>query len=142
MQTIRQLLDEKGHEVACVKADALVYDAIKQMADREIGSLVVLEDERIAGIITERHYARNVILKGKSSLETQVREIMASPVVCARPDQTVEQCMAIMTEKRLRHLPVVEATQLLGMVSIGDLVKATIADREFTIDQLVNYIHG
>ena len=108
METVQQLLDEKGHEVWSVHPDDSVFDAIKKMADKEIGSLVVLEGDKIVGIITERRYARNVILKGKSSLETPVRNIMETRVVCARTDQTIEECMAVMTNKRIRHLPVVD----------------------------------
>jgi CBS domain-containing protein len=132
----------KGHEVWSVHPDDSVFDAIKKMADKEVGSLVVLEDDRIVGIITERHYARNVILKGRSSPETQVRDIMTTRVVCTRPEQTVRECMAVMTEKRIRHLPVVDQKRLVGLVSIGDLVKSIIADQEFTIEQLIHYIHG
>ncbi len=142
METVRQLLDMKGHEVWSVHPDDSVFDAIKKMADKEVGSLVVLEDDRIVGIITERHYARNVILKGRSSPETQVRDIMTTRVVCTRPEQTVRECMAVMTEKRIRHLPVVDQKRLVGLVSIGDLVKSIIADQEFTIEQLIHYIHG
>jgi CBS domain-containing protein len=112
------------------------------MADKNIGSLVVLVDDQIVGIITERHYARQVILEGKSSPETPVRDIMTAPVVCARTDQTISECMAVMTEKRLRHLPVVDKKRLVGLVSIGDLVKSTIADQDFTIEQLIHYIQG
>ena len=142
METVNQLLDEKGHEVWSVNPDDSVFDAIKKMADKNIGALVVLVDDQIAGIITERHYARQVILEGKSSPETPVREIMASPVICARTDQTISECMAVMTEKRIRHLPVVDQNKLVGMVSIGDLVKSIIADQEFTIEQLIHYIQG
>ncbi len=142
METVEQLLDEKGHEVWSVHPDDSVFDAIKKMADKEIGSLVVLEDDKIVGIITERRYARNVILKGKSSLETPVRDIMATRIVCARPHQTIDECMAVMTDKRIRHLPVVDQKRLVGLVSIGDLVKSTIADQKFTIEQLTHYIQG
>jgi CBS domain-containing protein len=142
METVRQLLDKKGHEVWSVHPDDSVFDAIKKMADKKIGSLVVLVDDQIVGIITERHYARQVILEGKSSPETPVRDIMTAPVVCARTDQTISECMAVMTEKRLRHLPVVDKKRLVGLVSIGDLVKSTIADQDFTIEQLIHYIQG
>ena len=142
METVQQLLDEKGHEVWSVHPDDSVFDAIKKMADKEIGSLVVLEGDKIVGIITERRYARNVILKGKSSLETPVRDIMETRVVCTRTDQTIEECMAVMTDKRIRHLPVVDQKRLIGLVSIGDLVKSTIADQKFTIEQLTHYIQG
>ena len=114
MATIKQLIENKGHEVLFVGPADTVYDAIKKMADKSVGSLVVLEDEKLVGIITERHYARNVILKGRSSQETTVREIMSTRVVCARPDQTVEECMAVMTDKAVRHLPVLENKELVG----------------------------
>ena len=124
METIKQLLDKKGHEVWSVLPDDSVFDAIKEMAEKNVGALVVLSDEQIVGIITERHYARHVILEGKTSPETPVREIMDTPVICARTDQTIPECMAIMTEKRVRHLPVVDQERLVGLVSIGDLVNA------------------
>ena len=142
METVRQLLDKKGHEVWSVHPDDSVFDAIKKMSDKNIGALVVLVDDQIVGIITERLYARHVILEGKTSPETLVRNIMTSPVVCARTDQTIAECMAVMTEKRIRHLPVVDQKRLVGLVSIGDLVKSTIADQEFTIEQLIHYIQG
>ena len=142
METVQQLLDKKGHEIWSVHPNDSVFDAIKQMAAKNIGSLVVLVDDQIVGIMTERHYARQVILEGKSSPETPVRDIMTTSVVCARTDQTISECMAIMTEKRVRHLPVVDKNQLVGLVSIGDLVKSIIADQEFTIEQLIHYIQG
>jgi CBS domain-containing protein len=142
METVRQLLDKKGHEVWSVHPDDSVFDAIKKMADKNIGSLVVLVDDQIVGIITERHYARHVVLEGKSSLETLVRGIMTSRVLCAQTDQTIEECMAVMTAKQIRHLPVVDEKRLLGLVSVGDLVKSTIADQRFTIEQLIHYIQG
>jgi CBS domain-containing protein len=142
METVRQLLDKKGNEVWSVHPDDSVFDAVKKMADKNIGALVVLVDDQIVGIITERHYARRVILEGKSSPETSVRDIMATPVVCVRTDQTISECMAVMTEKRVRHLPVVDQKRLVGLVSIGDLVKSIIADQEFTIEQLLHYIQG
>jgi CBS domain-containing protein len=110
------------------------------MADNDVGSLVVTEGEKLVGIITERHYARNVFLKGKSSPETTVREIMSTHVVCARPEQSVEECMAVMTDKAVRHLPVLERKQLIGIVSIGDLIKNIISDQKFVIEQLEHYI--
>lgn len=142
MKTVRQLLENKGHDVCSVGPDDTVFDAIKKMADQEIGSLVVMDDDKLVGIITERHYARNVVLKGKSSPTIPVRNIMTSRVLCARPEQTAGECMAIMTEKRVRHLPVLDKEQLVGIISIGDLVKSAIADQKFIIEQLENYIHG
>ncbi|AXS41762.1 CBS domain-containing protein [Breoghania sp. L-A4] len=140
MATVRQLLDAKGHEVLSIGADDSVLDAIRLMADKNVGSLVVLEDGKLAGIITERHYARNVFLKGKSSPNTTVREIMSDRVVCAWPEQTVEECMAVMTDKAVRHLPVLDKKQLIGVISIGDLVKSIISDQKFIIEQLEHYI--
>jgi CBS domain-containing protein len=142
METLQQLLDKKGYEVWSIHPDDSVFDAIKKMADKNIGSLVVLVDDQIVGIITERHYARHVILEGKSSPETPVRDIMTTPVVCTQTDQTIPECMAVMSEKRIRHLPVVDQKLLIGLVSIGDLVESTIADQEFTIEQLIHYIQG
>ena len=142
MTTIRQLLREKGHNIYSVGPDSTVYDAIRKMADENIGSLVVMEGGKIVGIITERHYARNVVLKGRASPATRVREIMENNVLYAQPDQSVEECMAIMTDKRVRHLPVIEQGKEIGLVSIGDLVKSIISDQKFTIDQLEHFIRG
>ena len=142
MITIRQLLDQKGPEIVSIHPDATVFDAIAKMADNDIGSLVVIEREGLVGIITERHYARNVVLKGKTSPTTPVREIMEKNVVTIRPEQRVEECMALMTAKRVRHLPVMEDGKLVGIISIGDLLKSTISGQRFVIDQLEHYIHG
>jgi CBS domain-containing protein len=140
METVRQLLEQKGHDVWSVAPDTSVYDAVKLMAAQNVGALVVLQEQRVVGVISEREYSRQVILKGRSSKTTAVREIMATPVLYARPDQTVEECMALMTDKRTRHLPVLDGDQLIGIVSIGDLVKAVIANQQFIIRQLENYI--
>ena len=140
MATVMQLLDQKGHEVLSIGPDDSMFKAIKKMADNDVGSLVVREGEKLVGIITERHYARNVFLKGRSSPETTVREILSTHVVCARPEQSVEECMAVMTDKAVRHLPVLERKQLIGIVSIGDLVKNIISDQIFVIEQLEHYI--
>lgn len=142
MTTIRQLLGKKGHEVFAVGAEETVYDTIQKMADRNVGALLVMEGERLVGIVTERHYARNVVLKGRASPATPVREIMERNVLFVRPDQTVEEAMAIMTNRMVRHLPVIENGAVVGIVSIGDLVKDTISDQTFVIEQLVNFIHG
>jgi CBS domain-containing protein len=142
MTTVRQLLDLKGTDVVSVPPEANVLDALKLMAQHEIGAVLVLEGARLIGIMSERDYARKVILKGKSSHDTQVREIMTERVVYARPEQTVPECMALMTSKRVRHLPVLEGGRLIGVLSIGDLVKETISEQEFIIRQLENYIHG
>jgi CBS domain-containing protein len=142
MITIRQLLEQKGCDVCFIHPDATVFDAIAKMADNDVGSLVVVERDALVGIITERHYARNVVLKGKTSPMTPVREIMEKDVVTVGPEQRVGECMAIMTEKRVRHLPVVEGGKLIGIVSIGDLVKSIIGNQRFVIDQLEHYIYG
>ena len=142
MTTVRQLLDQKGRTAWSIHPDVTVFDAIAKMAEKDIGSLVVMEDNEFVGIITERHYARNVVLKGKTSPATSVRDIMETNVVIARSEQSVDQCMALMTEKRVRHLPVFEGKKLIGIVSIGDLVKSRIGDQKFLIDQLEHYIRG
>ncbi|MGB6394429.1 MAG: CBS domain-containing protein [Bradyrhizobium sp.] len=142
MTTIRQLLREKGHKICSVGPESTVYDAMRKMADEDIGSLVAMEGGKIVGIITERHYARNVVLKGRTSPATRVRDIMENEVLYAQPDQSVEECMAIMTDKRVRHLPVIEQGKEIGLVSIGDLVKSIISDQKFTIDQLEHFIQG
>jgi CBS domain-containing protein len=142
MTTVRQLLDQKGHTVCSIHPDATVFDAVARMAEKDIGSLAVMDGDRLVGIVTERHYARNIVLKGKASPTTPVRDIMETRVVTVRPEQTVEQCMALMTDKRLRHLPVLDGDKMVGLVSIGDLVKSIIGDQKFTIEQLEHYIHG
>ena len=142
MTTVRQLLDQKGRKIQSIKPDATVFDAIAKMAEKDIGSLVVMDGDELVGIITERHYARNVVLKGKASPATPVQDIMERKVIIAQPEQSVEQCMAIMSEKRVRHLPVFEGKKPIGIVSIGDLVKSIIGDQKFVIDQLEHYIHG
>ena len=119
-----------------------MFDALKLMSDKNIGALLVMEDEEVAGIITERDYARKVVLMSRSSKQTPVREIMTSAVMYVRPDQTSEECMVLMTENRLRHLPVIDDGRLLGIISIGDLVKDIIAEQRFTIEQLEHYISG
>jgi CBS domain-containing protein len=141
MSTVKQLLDQKGHDVETIHPDDTVYNAIKRMAELNIGSLMVVEDGKPVGIISERHYARNVYLKGKASPETHVRDIMEADFAYVRPNQTNQECMAIMTAKRTRHLPVLQDKDLIGMVSIGDLVKSIIAEQELTIVQLQEYIH-
>ena len=142
MTTVRHLLARKGGEIWSIGPGDTVFDAIKKMADKNVGSLVVMEDGRLVGIITERHYARDVVLKGRASPKTRVREIMEPNVVYVRPDHTVDQCMALMTSKMVRHLPVIEDENLLGIVSIGDLVKSIIRDQKFVIEQLEHYISG
>ncbi len=144
MKTVKQLLQGKsggGGVVHAVFPETSVLDAIKLMAEKSVGALVVLDGVRLAGMISERDYARKIILHGRSSHATAVREIMTTKVVTVRSDQTVDDCMALMTDKRIRHLPVVDAGKLAGVLSIGDLVKEVIADREETIKQLESYIH-
>jgi CBS domain-containing protein len=140
--TIKHLLERKGRHVWTIAPNATVLDAVREMAEKNIGSLVVMDDEKLVGIITERHYARNVILKGKTSPTTLVKDIMERNVVHVGAEQSVELCMALMTEKRVRHLPVVEGTKVIGIISIGDLLKFVISKREFAIDQLEHYIQG
>lgn len=142
MATVNHLLRQKGREVHTVSPDDSVFDAIRQMAEKDVGSLVVIEGGRPVGIFTERHYARNVFLKGKSSPKTPVRDAMAIRPIFVLPEQTVEECMAVMTRHRIRHLPVLDGEDLVGIVSIGDLVQSTIADQKFAIDQLEHYIRG
>jgi len=142
MITISHLLQDKGQAVWSVSPDTTVFDALKLMAEKNVGALLVLDKDKLVGIFSERDYARKVILKGKSSKETPVKEIMSEEVLYVRPNQSIEECMALMTNKRIRHLPVMEGNQLLGIISIGDVVKAVISEQEFVIHQLENYITG
>jgi len=142
MTTVRHILDQKGNQVWSLHSGDTVYDAIKMMADKDVGALVVVDGSKIVGIVTERDYARNVFLKGRASPQTLVGEIMQRNVICVDPDKSIEECMAIVSAKRVRHLPVTDDGQLLGIISIGDLVKTIISDREFAIEQLEHYIRG
>ncbi len=143
MKTVRDLLRVKGNQVWSIGPDASVYEALSLMAEKDVGALLVLDGTgQLAGILSERDYARKIVLKGKTSRETPVREIMTERVVWVRPDQTIEECMALMTNKRVRHLPVLEAGRLIGVISIGDVVKDIISEQEFIIGQLENYITG
>jgi len=142
MKVVKDILQAKGHRVWSITPDATVYDALTLMAEKNVGALVVLDGDRVVGIISERDYARKVILKGKSSKDLQVREIMTSGVVFVRPEQTMAECMVLMTDKHIRHLPVLVDNRLAGLVSIGDVVKAIIAEKEFIIGQLESYITG
>jgi CBS domain-containing protein len=140
MDTVHKLLETKGREVWSVGPEASVFEAIELMAEKGCGALLVMDGRELAGIISERDYARKVILTGRSSRSTRVREIMSAPVVTADPSHKVEQCLSMMTDKRIRHLPITDAGKVVGMVSIGDLVKAIIAEQKFLIAQLEEYI--
>jgi len=142
MRTVKELLDDKGHEIFSIRPDASVYDAIKVMAEKGVGALIVMDGGQLVGILSERDYARKIILLGRSSKETPVRDIMTSKVVCAHPDRKIDECMAVMTDKRIRHLPIHDGEKLVGIVSIGDLVKVIIAEQKFVISQLESYITG
>lgn len=142
MRLVRHLLDRKGREVIAIGREASVFEAIKVMADRAVGSLLVMDGDELAGIVTERDYARKVIVKGRSSNSTTVGEIMTTSVVTAGIDQTVYDCMTMMSERRIRHLPVVEGGKVIGLISIGDLVQAIIADQQEAIEHLEHYISG
>ena len=139
MTTVQQLLDIK---IYSVRPDDTVLDALKMMENKDVGALVVRDGERLAGMFTERQYARRVFLKGRSSPNTQVREVMETDVLCVGPEQTADACMALMTEKRIRYIPVLRDENLVGIISIGDLLKSIIADQEFTIEQLEHFIRG
>ncbi len=141
-KSIRDVLKNKGNNVISISADATVYKALELMAAENVGALLVMEGEQVVGIISEREYARKVILEGRSSLKTAVEKIMVSKVLYITPDTSVEEGLALMSDRRCRHLPVLEGKQLVGMVSIGDLVNAHVAEKDFMIDQLENYIHG
>jgi CBS domain-containing protein len=142
MMTVRELLERKGGVVWTVAPNASVFEAIRTMAEKGIGALVVIEGARLVGIISERDYARKVILQGRSSKQTSCGEIMTSKVFFVRPDRTLDECMALMTEKRIRHLPVLDDDHLVGIVSIGDCIKAIISKQQFIIEQLESYIRG
>jgi len=143
MKTAAEILKSKAKQaVHTIAPDDSVLDAVKLMADKDIGALLVMDADRIAGIITERDYARKIVLMSRSSKETPVREIMTSAVMFVHPGQTSDECMVLMTENRLRHLPVIDGDKLLGLISIGDLVKSIISEQRFTIEQLEHYISG
>ena len=139
-EVIKDLLKIKNKNIWTIEPGATVYDAISEMAEKQIGALVVSENKKVIGIITERDYARKVILQDKSSKDTLVRDIMTERVIYVQPDQKIEDCMALMTKKHIRHLPVLEGDRLVGMISIGDVVKTLISEKEFLIDQLTRYI--
>ena len=142
MKLVKHLLDSKGRHVVSVAPDTTVLDAIRIMADKTVGSLLVMDDDEICGIVTERDYARKVIIKGRASDSTMVSEIMTSDVLTTSSAQTVNSCMELMSEKRIRHLPVVEDNRVIGMISIGDLVQAIISDQQEEIEHLEQYISG
>jgi len=143
MKSVAQVLKSKpGQNVETIAPATSVFDAVRLMAEKNIGALLVMEGQKIAGMLTERDYARKIILMGRSSKETRVRDIMTSPVMYVRPDQTNEECMALMTDNRVRHLPVVDQGKLIGLISIGDLVKDIISEQKFIIEQLEHYIAG
>ena len=141
MKTVTELLDGKTTKLLSISPEASVFEALQLMAAKDVGALVVLEGERLAGIFSERDYARKVVLVGKFSKETAVREIMTPKVLCVRPDQTVDQCMALMTEHRIRHLPVLDGSKVVGVISIGDVVKELLSEQQVIISQLESYIH-
>ena len=142
MITLRQLLQSKGGGVWSVTSTSTVFDALRTMAEKNVGALLVIDEGRLVGILSERDYARKVALKGKSSKDTLVKEIMTEKVVYVRPDESIEECMALMTEKHFRHLPVIDNGTLIGVISIGDVVRAVISEQKFIIAQLENYISG
>ena len=142
MKTVRDILMVKGRDVWTVDLDATVFEALSRMAEKEIGALMVMDGPRLVGIISERDYARKIVLLGRTSPNTRVEEIMSSQVVYTHPDQFIEECMAVMTDRRIRHLPVMEEGKLVGIISIGDLVKTIISEQKFTIEQLERYIAG
>ncbi len=142
MATVAHLLQVKGSTVWSIAPDATVYDALKLLAEKDIGALVVMEGVKVVGILSERDYARKVVLKGRFSKDTLVKEIMTEAVYYVRPEQSIEDCMALMTTKHVRHLPVLQKDQLVGVISIGDVVKAVISEKEYLIRQLEEYIIG
>lgn len=142
MEKVNQILKRKGTEIWSIHPESKVFDALKLMAEKEIGALLVIEDDNVVGIFSERDYARKVVLLGRSSKEIPVKEIMSSRVFYVEPQQDVGECMALMTSKKIRHLPVLDNGKLVGIISIGDVVKAIIGEKEYMIDQLIHYITG
>jgi CBS domain-containing protein len=142
MRTVKDLLAQKGKDVWSVAPDTTVIDALKLMAEKNIGAVLVLDEHCVVGVLSERDYARKVVLQGRTSQDTTAQEIMSKRVVGVEPQQTVEECMALMTDKRIRHLPVVDGGEVIGVVSIGDIVKNIISQQEFLIEQLEHYITG
>lgn len=140
MQTVKEILDGKGYWIWTIEPEASVFEALKVMGEKEVGALAVVQNQQLVGVISERDYARKVILRGRTSRDTKVHEIMTAEVITIDLDETVEECMEVMTERRIRHLPVVDDGRLIGMISIGDLVKSIIAHQQFMIEQLETYI--
>lgn len=137
---VKEILESKGHEFWSVTPDASVHEAIQLMVQKRVGSVLVVDDGTVQGIVTERDFAQKVAVDGKSSPDTPVAEVMTTHVLCTRPEQTIEEAMALMTDKRVRHLPVLDAGEIVGVVSIGDLVKSVISEQQFIINQLESYI--
>lgn len=142
MKSVAAILNSKGSDVWSVASKDTIFNAVQLMADKDIGSLIVMDGDKLVGIVTERDYARKVILEGKSSKDSAVDEVMTTRMLCVSPDRTVDECMALMTDKRVRHLPVLDDKRVVGVVSIGDLVKAVINEQQVIIEQLQDYIHG
>jgi CBS domain-containing protein len=140
MITVKEILQKKGHQYFGLAPDAITYDALKLMAEKEIGAILVIKDDRIVGIFSERDYARKIVLKGKSSRNTKVSEFMSATVYAVNGDTTLDECMQLMTDRRIRHLPVVESEKIIGVLSIGDIVNCVIQEQKRTIEQLENYI--
>jgi CBS domain-containing protein len=140
MSTVKKLLDFKGRDIISIDPDRTVYEAIEILAARQIGALLVIENGKLVGLISERDYARKVILEGKSSKDTRIRDVMTRELICIKPEMTVDESMALMTEKRVRHLPVMANDELIGIITIGDAVRQIISERDFTIQQLEQYI--
>lgn len=142
MKTVADILEAKGRAVWSVQPDASVYEALTLLAEKDVGALLVMEGDRLVGILSERDYARKVVLKGRVSRETPVREIMTSRVFFVRPEQTVDECMALMAEHDIRHLPVLDDDTVVGVISVGDVLRAIIAEKDLIIERLENYITG
>jgi CBS domain-containing protein len=140
MIRMKDILASKGHEIWSIGPEKTVFEALELMSDKEIGALLVMEGDKVKGLFSERDHARKIVLKGRSSKETNICEVMTSRVICSSLDHSADECMALMTEKRVRHLPIVENDKVVGLISIGDIVKAVISDQQFTIEVLEKYI--
>ncbi len=142
MGTVNKIIKTKGHIIYSVSPDTMIYEALEMMVEKNVNALVVMENEKLAGIFTEKDYARKVVLKGKSSKDTRIGEIMTKDLITVNPDTTIENCMRLMTGKFIRHLPVVEGEELVGIISIGDVVKYIIEEQKFIIENMEHYITG